>query len=55
MLPQRPANPEDQVVAGLVGEQQRRSRLEKLCGILDAANVHTKIVGNGGDYNPPRS
>src|SRR5689334_4986997 len=45
MVSQRPCDPEDQVVARLVGKQQRRSGLEEGGGIFEAANVHPRIVG----------
>ena len=45
VVSERPGDPKNEVVARLVLEQQRRSRLEEGAGILDAANVHAWIVG----------
>ena len=55
MVPQRPCNPEDQVVPGFVGEKQRRGSLEESGRVIEAANVHRGIVGAPHNYNPPRS
>src|SRR5262249_2151788 len=45
MVTQGSGNAEDQVVARLVGKQERRGGVEEGGGILDAANVHAWIVG----------
>jgi proline dehydrogenase len=48
VIPQRSRYPEDQVVARLVGQEQRRRGFEEGGGIFEAANVHTRIVGTAG-------
>jgi hypothetical protein len=55
MVTQRPCDPEDQIVARLIGQEQRRRGLEEGGGIFEAANVHTRIVGTAAQLQSARS
>jgi hypothetical protein len=55
MVPQRAGDPEDQVVARLIGQEQRQRGFEEGGRIFEAANVHTRIVGTAAQLQSARS